>query len=197
MTKVAIYSRVSTDKQDNLNQLQQLTAFAESQPGWTLAFKFIDTCTGGTSDREQFQKMFQAAERKEFDLLLFWSLDRLTREGTLATLLHLDRLQKAGVKYQSLQEKELSTDNPFLDVFISLRASIAKQEKVRISERTKAGLMQARARGMKLGGSLKRDLDESRIMMMYRSGATIRQISQALDVPRATLYNRIAMLEAA
>jgi transposase-like protein len=50
---------------------------------------------------------------------------------------------------------------------------------------------------MKLGGSLKRDLDESRIMMMYRSGATIRQISQALDVPRATLYNRIAMLEAA
>src|SRR6266850_2631387 len=95
--------------------------------------------------------MFHAAERHEFYVLVFWSLDRFTREGVLPTLQHLDRLSKVGVGYASLNEQHLDTSNPFNDTFVALSANIAKQEKVRISERTKAGLARVRANGTKLG----------------------------------------------
>jgi DNA invertase Pin-like site-specific DNA recombinase len=49
--------------------------------------------------REQFQKTFAAASRREFDVLLFWSLDRLSREGVVEN--HLQRLTGYGVNYRS------------------------------------------------------------------------------------------------
>ena len=76
--RVALYARVSTrDKgQDTENQLAQLREFA-TRNGWTIAFEFCDKVSGGTSDRTEFQRMFRAASRREFDVLLFWLLDRL------------------------------------------------------------------------------------------------------------------------
>ena len=56
----------------------------------------VDKTSGKRSDREQFQKMFGAASRREFDVLVFWSLDRLSREGTVETLNHLLRLTGYG-----------------------------------------------------------------------------------------------------
>src|SRR5580700_6350914 len=97
-SRIAIYCRVSTDKQDSQNQLNELRKFAP-QLG-PVVLEFVDTCTGGTSDREQFQLMFQSAQRKEFDILVFWSLDRLSREGTEKTLQHLRILAEAGIGYR-------------------------------------------------------------------------------------------------
>ncbi len=103
--KIAIYARVSTkDKgQDTENQLVQLREFAAKQQ-WTISREYIDRETGSTSDREQFQAMFADASRRKFDLLLFWSLDRLSREGALETLQHLNRLTscKSGSGCQSV-----------------------------------------------------------------------------------------------
>ena len=108
--KVALYSRVSTkDKgQDVENQQRQLRDFAAKQDGWTIVREFSENISGKTSDREQFRKMFIAASKREFDLLLFWSLSRLSREGALETLQHLQRLTSYGVAYRSLTE-------PYLD----------------------------------------------------------------------------------
>ena len=84
--QVALYGRVSTrDKgQDYENQLLQLRKFAASQQ-WEIVREFCDRVQGGTSDRSQFQEMFKAAAQRKFDVLLFWSLDRLSREGVLET----------------------------------------------------------------------------------------------------------------
>ena len=90
---IAIYSRVSTkDKgQDVENQLRQLREFCAKQ-GWAIVREFIDHASGKRSDREQFQAMFAATSRREFDCVLFWSLDRFSREGVYETLQHLQRL---------------------------------------------------------------------------------------------------------
>ncbi|MFZ0536444.1 MAG: recombinase family protein, partial [Candidatus Sulfotelmatobacter sp.] len=56
---VAIYSRISTDKQDNQNQLDQLRGFAASQ-GWHIKREYVDVATGKTGDREQFKLLFKA-----------------------------------------------------------------------------------------------------------------------------------------
>jgi hypothetical protein len=82
--RTEIYARVSTDKKDHQNQMPELLA---CNP----VLQFVDYATGKNSDREQFQAMLRAAERHEFDELVVWSLDRLTREGTLSTLLILDK----------------------------------------------------------------------------------------------------------
>ena len=153
MTKrVALYARVSTkDKgQDHENQLIQLRAFAKTQK-WQIVHEYVDKSTGKRSDREQFQQMFIAASRRQFDVLVFWSLDRLSREGTVETLNHLKRLTDYGVDYRSFTEQYLDSTGMFKEAVIGILAAVAKQERVRLSERTIAGLERAKAQG-RIGG---------------------------------------------
>jgi DNA invertase Pin-like site-specific DNA recombinase len=83
--KVAIYARVSTDKQDNANQLEQLREFASKQ-SWQIVMEYKDTVSGsGKRTRPQFDAVMLAASQRKFDLLLFWALDRLSREGIVKT----------------------------------------------------------------------------------------------------------------
>ena len=142
---VALYARVSTrDKgQDTGNQLSQLRAFATTQ-GWTVVHEYVDRATGKHSDREQFQRLFEAASQRRFDLVLFWSLDRFSREGVLETLNHLERLASYGVGYRSFTEQYLDSCGVFKDAVLSILATIAKQERIRLSERVHAGLAKAR-----------------------------------------------------
>ena len=60
--------------------------------GWTIYREYIDHETAKTDDRAEFQAMFRDASTRKFDVLLFWALDRLSREGVLETLQHLSRL---------------------------------------------------------------------------------------------------------
>jgi len=140
---VAIYARVSTrDKQETLNQLAQLRELCR-QEGWNVFHEYIDHETGSVPTRDSFQKMLLHASQRKFHVLLFWSLDRLTREGTSATLQYLERLTSYHVGYRSFTEPYLDSCGTFKDVVISLLATMAKQERIRISERVKAGLEMA------------------------------------------------------
>jgi DNA invertase Pin-like site-specific DNA recombinase len=68
--------------------------------GTSIVHEYVDRASGKTSERPQFQRMFEDAKRK-FDLVLFWSLDRFSREGVLETLNHLQRLSAWGVAWRS------------------------------------------------------------------------------------------------
>jgi DNA invertase Pin-like site-specific DNA recombinase len=179
--KTAIYARVSTKdgRQDTENQLRQLRTFAATQ-GWTVVHEYVDRASGKRGDREQFQKMFGAASRREFDCLLFWSLDRLSREGTVKTLNHLERLNGYGVNYRSFTEQYLDSTGMFKEAVIGILAAVAKQERVRLSERTVAGLERAKAQG-RVGGRPKvEDADPklvSKIERLRSQGRSIRAIA--------------------
>src|SRR5579859_6621288 len=150
--RAGIYARVSTkDKgQEVENQLRELRAFAALQ-GWTVYREYVDHETGKNDDRAEFQSMFRDASQRKFDVLLFWALDRLSREGVLETLQHLNRLTSYGVGYRSFTEQYFDSCGVFRDAVIAIVATVAKQERVRISERTRAGLAVARAKGKTLG----------------------------------------------
>jgi len=90
--------------------------------------------------------MFDAASKRQFDVLLFWSLDRLSREGTVETLNHLQRLTSYGVHWRSFTEQYLDSTGIFREAVIGILAAVAKQERVRISERVQAGLARASAK---------------------------------------------------
>ncbi|MGI8772198.1 MAG: recombinase family protein [Acidobacteriaceae bacterium] len=66
-------------------------------------------CQSFDPGRPAFKEMFAAASRREFDLVLFWSLDRFSREGVLETLHHLQRLTSYGINYRSFTEAYLDS----------------------------------------------------------------------------------------
>ena len=100
--KAAIYARVSTDKQETLNQLLQLREYAAKQ-GWTVVTEYVEEKTAsGKKRRSEFEAMMLAASQRKFDVLLFWALDRLSREGAARTLKHLEQLDEWKVRSESV-----------------------------------------------------------------------------------------------
>jgi DNA invertase Pin-like site-specific DNA recombinase len=184
--KIGIYGRVSTrDKQEVENQLVQLREFA-AKSGWTIYREYVDRETGSTSDRAEFQSMFVDASRRKFDLLLFWSLDRLSREGALETLQHLQRLTSYGVGYKSYTEQYLDSCGVFREAVIGILAVIAKQERVRLSERTKAGLAIARSKGVRIGRP-RLKVQASDIARLKARGLSRRAIGRELGISEGSV----------
>ncbi len=66
--------------------------------------------------------MFSAATRGQFDLIAFWPLDRLSREGTVQTLKHLPRLTSYGVDYRSFTGRYRDSTGIFKEAVISILA---------------------------------------------------------------------------
>ena len=192
--RAGIYARISTkDKGQNAdNQFVQLREFAVRQ-GWEITREFIDETSGGTSDRAAFQAMFEDASKRRFDVLLFWSLDRLSREGVLETLQHLNRLTNYGIKWRSYTEQYLDSTGIFRDAVIGILAAIAKQEKVRISERTKAGLERARREGKVLGRP-KVEVDAIEIRSLRGRGLSWGAVSRQTGVARSTCQRAVESL---
>jgi len=190
--KIALYARVSTkDKgQETENQLVQLREFAAKQ-GWQIAREYIDRETGGTSDRAEFQAMFTDASRRKFDLVLFWSLDRLSREGVLETLQHLNRLTGCGVGYKSFTEQYLDSCGIFKDAVIGILAVIAKQERVRLSERTKAGLAIARSKGRQIGRP-RLQVETAEIARLMAQGLSQRAVGRELGISEGSVRRLVS-----
>ncbi len=183
--RTAIYVRISTSNkgQDVDNQLIVLREYCQRMD-YAIAGEYMDEVSGGTSDRPAFKKLFADAAKKKFDLVLFWSLDRWTREGTRATIKYMEQLESYGIGFKSYSEQYIDSCGIFKDVVISLLSTLAKQEKVRISERVKAGL----ARTSKKGGrpKLENTLVE-RIKTMKSQGLSNRTIGKDLNISHSTV----------
>ncbi len=91
--------------------------------------EYVDHETGGISKRLHFQRLFADARRHRFDLLLFWALDRFSREGVTETLNHLQRLTTAGVNWRSFTEEYLDSCGILRDAVLSI-ATIAKARSI-------------------------------------------------------------------
>ena len=187
--RVALLSRVSTSKQDNENQLLQLREFAGKQ-GWVIVAEFVDTVTGsGKKTREQFDAMMIAASQHRFDLVLFWKLDRFSREGTRKTLRHLQQLDDWKVGWRSFTEPFFDSCGMMRDVVISIMSTLAAQERLTISARTIAGLERARKLGHIPGPkAIHIDLGEVR---RRQSSESLRAIARSLQVSPALLVKRL------
>jgi DNA invertase Pin-like site-specific DNA recombinase len=106
--------------------------------------EYEDHESGGTADRPQFQAMMAAAAQRQFDLVLFWSLDRFTREGTLQNTPTFEQiLLPTGSDFARLPSHTSIPCGIFKEAVIAILGTIAKQERVRISERVRAGLDRA------------------------------------------------------
>jgi DNA invertase Pin-like site-specific DNA recombinase len=187
--KIALLSRVSTSNRDNSNQLDQLRDFAGRQ-GWEIVAEYVDTVTGsGKKAREQFDAMMRDASQRRFSLVLFWKLDRFSREGVRKTLRHLQQLDDWGVGWRSFQEPYFDSCGVFKDVVISIAATLAESERNTISERTKAGLARTRKAGTRLGRR-PAQVDMALVEKRHAGGESLRGIARSLRVSPTLLIKR-------
>jgi len=188
--RVAIYARVSTDDrgQDPENQLQDLRAWCAAA-GHAVSREYIDYESGrkAADKRKQFAALFDDAAKRKFDCVLFWALDRFSREGMAQTIIHLQRLSSYDIAFHSYTEPHLATDNELVrNVLLALLSSLAKVEAQKISERTKAGMARAQANGIRIGRP-KLGLElRQKIAQRAAKGETAYSIAKALGIDRHT-----------
>ena len=189
--RCAIYARVSKPdgSQNPDNQLRELRSFA-THSGWTVTFEYIDRQTGSTLDRPQLAAMLQAADRKLFDVLLFWRFDRLTRSGILDTLEIIRTLDHCGIQYHSYTEPDIRSAGPMGKLMVSFIATVASIEREANRERTLAGLARAKEQGKVLGRP-RRVADVKKLVQWRAEGRTTEELARLAGISSSTAARRL------
>ena len=182
--RVGLYARVSTNDQQTIPlQIRALREYA-GRRGWTIASQ-VKEVGSGASQRQQREKLLDAARRRDIDVVLVWRLDRWGRSVTdlLATLQELEHL---GVGFVSLNEA-LDLTTPSGRAMAALLAVFAAFEREILQERVRAGLAHARQNGKKLGRPATAALHADQIRKFYRAGVTKAEIARRLLIGRTSV----------
>jgi DNA invertase Pin-like site-specific DNA recombinase len=151
--KAALYLRVSTldDKQTTENQRRELTAVAQ-RLGYTIVAEYEDAGISGFKGRDKrpaFDRLHRDTTRRQFDIVMAWSVDRLGR--SLKDLLHLlEHLHSRQVGLY-LHQQQLDTTTPGGKAMFQMMGVFAEFERAMMRERILAGLARVRAKGSKSG----------------------------------------------
>jgi DNA invertase Pin-like site-specific DNA recombinase len=182
MKRVAIYLRVSTDKQTTNNQRRELEAVAE-RSGWEVVKVYQDAGISGAKGRDQrpgLDAMMKAVNAKDFDMVASWSVDRLGR--SLTDLLSiLQGLHDKGVGL-FLHQQGLDTSTTAGKAMFQMLGVFAEFERGIIRERVNAGLARARANGVKLGRRRVKPSVEAQIVALRDKGYGILKIGKKLGI---------------
>lgn len=148
--KVALYLRVSSDKQTVENQ-KVLYEFAKRR-GWTIVKEYSEEDTAWKAGHQsELSGLLEDARKGKCEAVLVWALDRLSREGSLAILQLIDRFKKYGVKVISYQEAWTEAPGELAELLYAIAGWVARMESQRRSERTKAGMARVKKFGSKSG----------------------------------------------
>ena len=182
MKRAAIYARVSTQGQTVNNQLQELRNVAERH-GWEVVSEYKDRGISGAKGRDkrpQFDAMLKAANRRGFDVIMSWSVDRLGR-----SLQHLvEFLQDVHAKGVDLylHQQNIDTSTPSGKAMFQMVGVFAEFERSMIRERVMAGLARARKEGKVLGRPKSSEATEVAILKLRAEGRGMLAIAKELGV---------------
>jgi len=188
MTKqVAIYARVSTGEQTPDNQLRELRAVA-ARMDWHIGAEYIDHGTSSAKGRDRrpgYDRLCDAIVRREIDLVMAWSVDRLGRSLQQLVAL-LSDLQARGVDLY-LHQQGIDTTTSAGKAMFQMCGVFAELERAMIRERVRAGLQRARAQGKTLGRPRTPEVVEARIRAARRQGKGIKKIASELGIGVSTV----------
>lgn len=185
--KVALYIRVSTEEQVKEGfsiaaQEKRLSDYASSQ-GWEIVEKFIDEGYSAKDlNRPNVQKMIKAIERKQFDVVLVYRLDRLVRSVVdLHNVLKL--LEKHDCKFKSATEM-FDTTTAMGRFFITLVGAMAEWERENLGERTMMGMNRRIEEGQRNGGNAPfgYDLVEGELVINEDEAKWVRFIFEQFEI---------------
>lgn len=187
--RTVLYLRVSKKDQTVENQRQALAKLAELR-GWPIVAEYVDEAISGASKRWQcpsLDRLMKDAQRRKFDRVLFWTVDRLGRSlGKTATI--MEDLDSFGVE-QFYFVENIDTSTPHGQAMLEMSAVFAKLERSHLIGRVHAGLDRARAEGKRLGRPPIDPKLEARIRaaLLRESPAGIRSIAHTFRVGTGTV----------
>lgn len=187
--RVTFYARVSTDKDVQLNSLDNqilyFKSFIKENPNWKYVDGYIDEGISGTSvkNRTNFLKMIRDGKKGKFDLILTKEISRFSR-NTVDSIKYTQELLASDVGVLFLSDN-INTILPDSELRLTIMSSIAQEEVRKLSERVRFGMKRSKEKGHVLGnnvitgytkekGKLKIDEKEAkmirRIYSLYASG---------------------------
>jgi DNA invertase Pin-like site-specific DNA recombinase len=181
--RVVIYSRVSTSRQTTENQTRELREVAQRN-GWQIVAELSDEGISGSKGRRErpgFDALHKMVQRREIDLVMTWSIDRLGRSiSDLVSL--MAELEVKGVDFYS-HIQAIDSRTPAGKLSFSIFAAIAEFERSIIKERINAGLARAKANGKRLGRPTNvNDNTRIAVRLMREKGASIHHIAKELKI---------------
>jgi len=189
-TRAAIYARVSTigHGQSAEMQLRELREHCKRR-GWQIAGEYVDTGISGAKDRRpELDRLMQDGHRRKFDVVSVWKFDRFAR--SVSHLLRaLDTFRVLGVEFVSLSES-LDTATPAGRMVFTVLGAVAELERSLIAERVRAGLRNARSKGIKLGRPAM-NLDRAKIARLRAQGSSLRAIATELGCSHALVHKSL------
>jgi DNA invertase Pin-like site-specific DNA recombinase len=190
LTRVAIYTRVSTDDQSTKTQEHELRQYAKNR-NWTVQRVYTDHGFSGASEkRPALDELLRDTRKRKFDVVLVWKFDRFARSlRQLVSALELFR--KFGIDFVSATEA-IDTSLPSGELVFQIFGAIAQFERALIGERVKAGLGEARRNGKRIGRPPIRTLtpeERVRIRKEHRNGKSLRKLADAYGVTLWTAHS--------
>src|SRR5262245_22272140 len=184
------YMRVSKADGSQVLDLQRDALLAA---GVSVGHLYSDTASGKQDDRPGLAACVQAL--REGDTLVVWKLDRLGRSlRHLVNVVHDLTSRGVGLKVLTGQGAAIDTTTLAGELVFGIFASLAEFERDLISERTRAGLLSARARGRKGGRTPKMTPAKLRLATaaMGKRETNVGDLCRELGITRSTLYRNVS-----
>ena len=185
--RAAIYVRVSTDKQTIENQLRELRRVAEYR-GWKVVQEYRDSGISGAKAREArpgLDEMLKDAQRRRFDVVMAWAIDRLGR-SLIDLLGTIQALEACGVDLY-LDQQALDTTTPAGKLMFQITGAFAEFERSMVRQRVNAGLKRAVEAGKQLGRPRIDPALEKRIRNQLRAGKGMLAVAKECGVGSGTV----------
>jgi len=189
--RAAIYVRVSTDKQTVENQVRELRQIAQRR-GWEVVEQYSDAGISGSKGRDKrpgLDAMLKDAQRRRFDVVMAWAIDRLGR-SLIDLLGTIEALQACGCDLY-LDQQSIDTTTPAGRLMFQVTSAFAKFERSMIRQRINAGLKRAVEAGKTLGRPRISEKVETRIQEQLRAGKGMNKVAREVGVGTGTVQ-RIA-----
>jgi DNA invertase Pin-like site-specific DNA recombinase len=185
--RAALYVRVSTDAQTVENQIRELRQVA-GRRGWDVVEVYSDAGISGAKGRNGrpgLDSMLKDANRRKFDIVMAWAIDRLGRSliDLLDTIQHLEA---CGVDLY-LDQQAIDTTTPMGKLVFQVTGAFAEFERTMIRQRVKAGLKRAVAQGVKLGRPKTDSATERKVRQQLAKGVGILKVAKSLGIGTGTV----------
>ena len=185
MKRVIIYARVSTREQNVDMQLIDLRAYALAR-GLDITKEYIDYASGSKNDRENYMKLFDDVRKRKTEVVLVWKFDRFAR-STKELINALEDFKDLGVDFISFKEN-IDTSTPAGKILFTMISAFAEFERAIITERVRAGMEKAKAKGKILGRPKIPPFTIEAALELKRKGLTYKEICRKLKISKSAYY---------
>lgn len=173
------YARVSTQDQ-NLEIQKELLLEAGCERIYN------EKVSGAKRARPELERLLDSL--RPDDVVIVWKLDRLAR-STKDLLEITETIQKSGAKFRALSEPWADTTSPANKMVMTIFSGIAEFERELIRERTNAGRVHAKKRGVQFGRPHRLSSDQKELAYrLMEEGKSVRQVATTFGVHVATIY---------